>query len=162
MFKYFLLLKPKGIKAFWFLVHVKTFTINQCNMMFPLGVIEHHTHEYCVTYTYIWPFFCDAIWHFPHSHKRLRKEVLWSYFSFDVFADLLVHEKIYRLNQYHPCTRTHNIWPKRFFNSTLFPAPVAAAYCLLFNQFYASHIPQSACVQAIHFLHPAERNLYVI
>ena len=99
--------------------------------MFPFFGVKkasfHNTHEkknmYDIrTLTFIWPFFCDAIWHFSSflTHKRLWKEVLLSYFSFDVFADLLVHKKIYRLNQYRTVAHTHT--KRCFFKFCLLPS----------------------------------------
>ena len=100
--------------------------------MFPFFSVKkassHNTHEkrnmYDIrTLTFIWPFFCDAIWHFFLLFlltKGCEKKFYCHTFLLTFFADLLVHEKIYRLNQYHTVARTHT--KRCFFKFCLLPS----------------------------------------
>ena len=97
-----------------------------------------HTHQHTHIHLTIL-LWCDLTFFLLFIHKRLRKEVLLSYFSFDVFADLLVHEKIYRLNQYHTKARTHI---KRDASSNVVCCPRCC--CIIYQPHY-----QVCCIQSI-------------
>ena len=124
-------------------------------MMFPyFGVKKNHPttlmrREICMTYaptsihssdhSFVMRF--DIFFFFLFT-KGCEKKFYCHTFLLTFFVDLLVHEKIYRLNQYHTKARTHK--KRCFFKFCLLPS--------LLLHHLPTTLPSLLC--SIHNMHP--------